>query len=178
MAIRSLRAPGMVAMRFTIGISPMGVFATNACCVTGTPIDFSCSMMYSRVRAMPGEPAGRGTTPTIWRRCSYARELSKAGGVGFCAERAEDREQREKSREHRATNVETRNIEPEPELEPEPITTLSRIPLHKIPLFRTHVNLPGTGDLLLGIAKHLFPLREPSRRAGDREEYREKVFRK
>ena len=42
--------------------------------VTGMPSALSCSMMYSRVRAMPGEPAGRGPKPTICRRCSYARE--------------------------------------------------------------------------------------------------------
>jgi hypothetical protein len=60
----------MVAMTLTIAISPMGVFATKDCCVAVTPTVFNCAMMYSRVRAMPGEPAGRGPILTIWRRCS------------------------------------------------------------------------------------------------------------
>jgi hypothetical protein len=62
--MRSLRAPGIVAIRLTILIVPIGVFASNAWSVTATPMAFSCDVMYSRVRSMPGEPAGRGPMAT------------------------------------------------------------------------------------------------------------------
>src|SRR5712692_3682933 len=37
-------------------------------------------------------------------------------------------------------------------------------------LGRAHIDLTGTGDLLLGIQKHLLPLRDPARRARNGEE--------
>src|SRR5687768_13245010 len=78
MAMRSLRAPGIVTIRLTIAIWPIGVLATNGCCDTGMPAVLSWLMMYSRVRAIPGDPAGRGPMLTISRRWSYARAESNA----------------------------------------------------------------------------------------------------
>src|SRR5215212_9367768 len=54
---------------------------------------------------------------------------------------------------------------------------LSLLPRDEIPLVRADVDLPRTRNLLLRIAQHLFPLREPTGRARNREEHRKKVLR-
>src|SRR5713101_5135649 len=44
---------------------------------------------------------------------------------------------------------------------------------HERPFGRPYVDLPGPGDLLLGVEKHLLPLGDPARSARDGEEHRE-----
>src|SRR3712207_8483389 len=53
-----------------------------------------------------------------------------------------------------------------------PYTTLFR---SEFAFVVTRVDLAGTGDLLLLVQEHLFPLREPARGAWDREQNREHI---
>ena len=48
---------------------------------------------------------------------------------------------------------------------------------HHFPLVISQIDLPRTGDLLLGILHHFHPLSKPSRRAADGEQHREHVHR-
>ncbi len=78
--MRSGLAPGIVARTFTIFTGPIGVFASNACSVTSTPMAAICARMYRRVSSAAADPGGLGPKPTTARRCSIARPPSKAGG--------------------------------------------------------------------------------------------------
>ena len=86
--MRSARRPGMVAIRLTILIGPIGVVAVHACSTALMPMAASVLVMYSRFLRLPAEPDGRGPIATCWRRCSHALELSNAAGA--CAETVSD----------------------------------------------------------------------------------------
>ena len=100
----------------------------------------------------------------------------RAPGFGLWALGAAQEQSAQRSAE-RDRRTGTRNQNPEPGTRnPEPRYRLSL--RHEVPLLRADVNLPRPRDLLLGIAQHLFPLREPAGRARNREEHREEVLRK
>src|SRR5918993_5485746 len=79
--MRSVLLPGMVPIRFTILIGPIGVAPSNGCSTVLMPSAASCAVMYCRVLALAGDPDGRGPIATCWRTCSHALLLSKADGA-------------------------------------------------------------------------------------------------
>src|SRR5438046_533558 len=142
---------------------PAGVMASNGCSRNEMPLAFSCDSMYWRQAASAAEPAGRGPKATCFWRCVHALEASNfraATGVpGFCASAPHAIRSSASAvsgqRWHRRTLL----------------TAL--VEGHVIPPLGSGIDLPRSRDLLIRVENHLFPLRNPARRARNREQHRE-----